>query len=104
MTKVNDLRNTVFDAIMEFYQEHMKPETRQMVADVVEEVVDRKLDEKLDRKFEEKFDEHLGPMKASLMTLEKNVSLALGDYQGQQIQLSDHGKRLTTLEGKVLHR
>lgn len=100
MVKANDLKNSVFDAIMEFYQEHMKPETRQMV----EEVIDRKLEEKLDRKFEEKFDQHLGPMKAAIMTLEKNVSFALGDYQGQQMQVSDHEKRLTTLEGRVLPR
>ncbi len=83
MPKVNNLRNTVIDAMAEFYQKYIKPD--------MEEVIERKLEEKLEEKFEEK----LGPIKASILTLEKNVSVALGDYQGQQMQVSDHEKRIT---------
>ena len=79
MPKVNNLRNTVIDAMAEFYQKYIKPD--------MEEVIERKL--------EEKFEEKLGPIKASILTLEKNVSVALGDYQGQQMQVSDHEKRIT---------
>lgn len=103
MVKVNDLKNTILDAMMEFYQEYIKPDTRQMIEEVLEEKLETKLEEKLDQKFEEKFDEHLGPMKATIMTLEKNVSVVLGDYKGQQMQVSNHEKRIASLERKVIH-
>lgn len=99
MTKLNDLKNIIMDAMMKFYQEYIKPDTRQMI----EEVLEEKLEEKLDQKFEEKFDEHLGPMKVAITTLEKNVSVVLGDYRDQQMQVSDHEKRIATLERKVIH-
>jgi len=100
MAKINDLKNIVMDAMMEFYQEYIKPDTRKMMEEVLEEKLESKLEEKLDQKFEEKFDEHLGPIKASIMTLERSVSVALGDYQGQQMQVSNHEKRITHLEHK----
>lgn len=93
MPKKKDLKYDILDVIVEFYDKYIKPDTREMI----EEVVGRKLDEK----FDEKFDEHLGPMKASIMTLERNVSVALGDYKGQQMQVSDHEKRITRLEGQI---
>lgn len=107
MQKITDLKNIVMDAMMEFYQEYIKPDSRKMMEEVLEEKLEEKLEskleEKLDQKFEEKFDEHLGPIKASIMTLEKSVSVALGDYQGQQMQVSDHEKRITALESKRIH-
>src|SRR3989344_4774954 len=66
MAKINDLKNIVMDAMMEFYQEYIKPDTRKMMEEVLEEKLESKLEEKLDQKFEEKFDEHLGPIKANI--------------------------------------
>lgn len=85
MAKSDNLKNTVIDAMAEFYQEYIKPD--------MEEVIERKLEEKLEEK--------LGPIKASIITLEKNVSVALGDYQGQQMQISDQEKRITALESHI---
>lgn len=87
MAKTNNL--------VDFYQKIIKPETRQMIEEVLEE--------KLDQKFEEKFEEHLGPIKAAIISLEKSVSFALGDYKGQQMQVSDQERRIGVLENKVLH-
>lgn len=87
MQKITDLKNIVMDAMMEFYQGYIKPDTSKMMEKVLEE----------------KFDEHLGPIKASLITLERNVSVALGDYQGQQMQVSNHEKRIYALENKSIH-
>ena len=95
MPKKKDLNYDILDVIVEFYDKYIKPDMRQ----AIDEVVGRKLDEK----FDEKFDEHLGPMKASIMKLERNVDFALGDYKGQQMQVSDHEKRITHLESQVLH-
>lgn len=66
-------------------------------------VIEDVLEEKLEQKFEEKFEEHLGPIKAAIISLEKSVSFALGDYKGQQMQVSDHERRIGILESKVLH-
>ncbi len=100
MTK-KDFKSVVFEVVSDFtinfYNEIMKPELREMI----EEVMDRKLEQKLNQKFEEKFDEHLGPMKASIMILEQKVDFAIKDYSGQQLQLSEHGKRITKLERKA---
>lgn len=70
---------------------------------VIEDVLEEKLEEKLEQKFEEKFEEHLGPIKAAIISLEKSVSFALGDYKGQQMQVSDHEKRISALENQVMH-
>ncbi len=105
MTKTPDLRKIVFEAISDFtvnfYEEMMKPELRQMIEDVLEEKLEQKLEQKLDQKFEKKFDEHLGPMKAAIMTLEQKVDFVIKDYAGQQLQISDYGKRITRLERKA---
>ncbi|MDO8618767.1 MAG: hypothetical protein Q7R49_02350 [Candidatus Daviesbacteria bacterium] len=85
MAKADNLKNTVMDAMAEFYQKYIKPD----------------MEETIERKLEEKFEEKLGPIKASIMILEKNVSVALGDYKGQQLQVSDHEKRITALENQV---
>lgn len=95
MTK-RDIKDVVFEVVSDFtinfYEQIMKPELREMIEEV--------MDKKLDQKFEEKFDEHLGPMKASIMVLEQKVDLAIKDYAGQQLQISGHEKRIIKLEQK----
>lgn len=86
----DNLKEIVLDAMTEFYQEYIKPETRRMV----EEVLDEKLEEKLD----EKFKEELAPIKQSLKNIEARVNIALGDSQETRVQVDDHEKRITNLE------
>jgi len=72
MAKQNDLKNIVLDAMMEFYQEYIKPETRTMVEEVTEETIERKLK----------------PIKNAIITLNKNVTE----------NLATHERRITNLE------
>lgn len=85
MPKADNLKHIVIDAMAEFYQEYIKSD----MTKAIEETMEVKLEEKL------------APIKASIITLEKNVSVALGDYHGQQMQVSDHEKRITTLESQI---
>lgn len=98
-------KTIVFEAISEFYQAVIKPETRLMVEEVVEEVLDRKLEEKLDEKLEEKLeeklDEKLDPIRASIMSMEKTLAAVTGDFKGQHFQLMDHEKRIIDLESQA---
>jgi hypothetical protein len=85
MTNNADLKNTIMDVQVEFYEKYMKPETRKMIEEVLEE----------------KFDEKLAPIKASIISIEQTMGGVTGDFKGQHMQLMDHEKRIITIEKKV---